>query len=89
MRVLIRRVDLDKFEALLNERRMSHEDLARETGLSKSFINYLANGERNPRRDSAERIAEALQVPTDQFLVEEWVPRRRRTSQPDCTTGAP
>lgn len=86
MRVLVRHIDTDAFEALLDKRRMSKRELAERTGLSYTFIKYLASGQRNPRRGSAERIAAVLKVPVRRFVVETSVPRRRRALSPDHTT---
>lgn len=78
--VLTLLIDTEKLEELLNERRMTRKELAVKTGLSKSFINYLANGERNPGRATAEILARALDVPVGRFVTERWVPRPRRSS---------
>jgi transcriptional regulator with XRE-family HTH domain len=73
--VLVRLIDTEKFGELLDERQLTRRDLSRITGLSKTLINYLANGERNPSLMTAEILAGALGVPMDQFIVERWVPR--------------
>jgi len=73
--VLVRLIDTEKFGELLDERQLTRRDLSRITGLSKTLINYLANGERNPSLTTAEILAVALGVPTDRFIVERWVPR--------------
>lgn len=88
MRVLIRRIDTDAFEALLDKRRMSKRELAERTGLSYSFIKYLAAGERNPGRGSAERIAEVLKAPVRRFVIETSVPRCRRPRPVDRASSA-
>ena len=84
--VLVRLIDTEKFGELLDERQLTRRDLSRITGLSKTLINYLANGERNPSLTTAEILAAALGVPMDQFIVERWVPRPR-TPHP-CTREA-
>ena len=89
MQVLVRRIDTAAFEALLDKRHMTKRDLAQMTGLSYTYVKYLANGERNPSRNSAELIAAALKVPVRRFVIETSVLRQRRTTQPDCTAGAP
>ena len=92
MAVLVRLVDTEKFEALLAKRKMTRSELAEKTGMSKSFINYLANGERNPSRANAELIAAVLKVPARRFITERWVDRtrapRRRDPVPDPSRQA-
>jgi transcriptional regulator with XRE-family HTH domain len=62
-------VDTIALRRLLNERGMSLRDLSDRTGLSWTFVKYLANGQRNPRPDKARRIARALHVPVKAFLL--------------------
>lgn len=77
-------VNTEKFEALLAKRKMTRKELADRTGLSKTYINYLANGERNPRRTNAELIAAVLKVPTGRFITEQWVARPPRAPRHNC-----
>ena len=87
VRVLVRHIDPDAFEALLAKRRVTKRELAQMTGLSETFIKYLANGQRNPGQSSAEAIARALRVPVRRLVTEEWVTRRRpRPGPPDPPT---
>lgn len=62
-------VDTIALRRLLNERGMSLRDLSDRTGLSWTFVKYLANGTRNPLIGSAERVAAALGVPRQAFLL--------------------
>ena len=54
----------DTLRALMAQRGLSYETLARYAGCSKSFISHLTSGRKNTCTPQlAERIAEALQVP--------------------------
>lgn len=70
-------VDTIALRRLLNERGMSLRDLSDRTGLSWTFVKYLANGQRNPSFATAEDICEALGVlPGVLFPVTPRPPRR-------------
>lgn len=61
----MRLVSSDLLRAFLAERGMSHRRLARYAGCSHSFISHLTAGRSSTcTPDLAERIAEALEVPT-------------------------
>ena len=81
------RVDIDAFNEVLDERAMNLRDLAQASGLSYSFIKYLANGQRNPRASSARYLAQALGVPLDRFIVVEQVGPRRPASRDPNSRG--
>jgi transcriptional regulator with XRE-family HTH domain len=54
----------DTLRALMAQRGLSYETLARYAGCSKSFVSHLTSGRKNTCTPQlAERIAEALQVP--------------------------
>jgi len=82
-------IDTVALRQLLNERGMSLRDLADRTGLSWTFVKYLANGTRNPRPGTAESIAEALGVPRSAFLVTPRGPGSDRPTVDDPRTAGP
>jgi len=47
--------------------KMRQEDLAREAGLSESFIKYVESGRCQPRDYNADKIADALQCSVEDF----------------------
>lgn len=56
--------------ALMGQRKFSYGRLARYAGCSKSFISHLTSGRKNTCTPAlAERIAEALEVPTEILFV--------------------
>lgn len=58
-------VSSDLLRAFLTERGMSHRRLARYAGCSHSFISHLTAGRSSTcTPELAERISEALEVPT-------------------------
>lgn len=60
----------DTLRALMAQRKLSYETLARYAGCSKSFISHLTSGRKNTCTPPlAERIAEALQVPLEIIFV--------------------
>ena len=54
---------------LLEDRRMSQADLARETGDSEMNVSRYVRGAVMPGAGALARLAEALQVPTDHLLA--------------------
>lgn len=60
----------DTLRALMAQRGLSYETLARYAGCSKSFISHLTSGrKRTCTPQLADRIAEALAVPTTVLFV--------------------
>ena len=56
--------------ALMRQRDFSYERLARYAGCSKSFISHLVKGRKNTcTPDLADRLSEALSVPTEILFV--------------------
>ena len=53
---------------VLDERRMTQEELAERSGVSTSFISDLANGRANPSLRTMEAIAVALETPLPTLL---------------------
>lgn len=54
----------DTLKALMEQRRFSHEQMARYAGCSRGFVSHLTSGRKNSCTPQlAERIAEALDVP--------------------------
>lgn len=51
---------------------LSNNDLARESGLSRSGLLQIISGKRNPKPDTVGKIAIALKVDPE-FLIEEEV----------------
>lgn len=46
---------------------LTQVELAKRSGLSKTYIGYLASGERRPNADLIERLATALEVTTKEL----------------------
>lgn len=78
-------VDTIALRRLLDERGMSLRDLSDRTGLSWTFVKYLANGQRNPRPANAEILARVLGVPRQAFLLP-VTPRPPRRENPGVDT---
>lgn len=73
----------DTLKALMAQRSFSMERLARYSGCSKSFISHLTQGRKTTcTPELAERIAEALDVPTEILFVSKVSTPRR-----DSVTG--
>ena len=58
---------------------LSHQRLADMTGLSRSYIGFLENGQRRPTLEVAVRLAQALGVRLSDVMAkaEKSAPRRR------------
>ena len=57
-----------KIKALRNRKGYSQAELSEKTGLSLRTIQRIENGETEPRGDSLKRLAEALDVDTDEIV---------------------
>lgn len=61
----------DTLKALMKQKNFSYERMARYAGCSKSFIGFLASGDKKSCSPLlAENIAEALEVPLSILFVE-------------------
>lgn len=47
---------------------ISQGDIARELGVSRSFISNIENGKTNPTLATIAKLAKAVGVPTDQLI---------------------
>lgn len=54
---------IERFGALLQEKKVSAEDVARRAGLGGAYIRRVERGQTTPSLDVWERIAMALEVP--------------------------
>lgn len=60
----------DTLKALMEQRRFSHEQMARYAGCSRGFISHLTAGRKSSCTPQlAARIAEALDVPLEVLFV--------------------
>ena len=65
----------DKIKKLLEERKMSQRDFAEKADISQATASRILNGaETNVRRETLERIAEALEVTAAYLIGEEQTP---------------
>ena len=60
---------MNKIQQLRKERRMSQAELARKAGISEISIRKYENGDRKPKIETLQRIANALDVDLDLFLT--------------------
>ena len=61
----------DTLRALIAQRGFSYERLARYSGVSKSFVSHLTAGRKSTcKPETAENIAEALDVPLEILFVQ-------------------
>ncbi len=52
----------------LNRRSWSHNELARQTGFSQTFVSNVLKGDRKPSVNFCNRVAEALEVSPDMLM---------------------
>ena len=65
-----------KIKTIRRSKELTIDDLAKETGLSKSFLCNIENGNTSPSLASLEKIAATLRMPlTFFFLTDDIVPR--------------
>lgn len=64
-----------RVKELRNQRGMSQEFLAEESGLSLRTIQRIEKGESNPTGESLKRLANALNVSPDELI--DWVNKGR------------
>lgn len=66
-------IELDigkKILRIMKEKGMSQKQLAKASGITEAAISKYISGEREPRITFLKRIADALDVPADEFLYE-------------------
>ena len=66
-------IELDigkKILRIMKEKGMSQKQLATASGITEAAISKYISGEREPRITFLKRIADALDVPADEFLYE-------------------
>lgn len=66
-------IELDigkKILRIMKEKEMSQKQLAAASGITEAAISKYISGEREPRITFLKRIADALDVPADEFLYE-------------------
>ena len=66
-------IELDigkKILRIMKEKEMSQKQLATASGITEAAISKYISGEREPRITFLKRIADALDVPADEFLYE-------------------
>lgn len=59
-----------KIMRIMKEKGMSQKQLAKASGITEAAISKYISGEREPRITFLKRIADALDVPADEFLYE-------------------
>lgn len=59
-----------KILRIMKEKGMSQKQLAKASGITEAAISKYISGEREPRITFLKRIADALDVPADEFLYE-------------------
>lgn len=59
-----------KILRIMKEKEMSQKQLAAASGITEAAISKYISGEREPRITFLKRIADALDVPADEFLYE-------------------
>ena len=59
-----------KILRIMKEKEMSQKQLAKASGITEAAISKYISGEREPRITFLKRIADALDVPADEFLYE-------------------
>lgn len=66
----MRLTSAETLRVLMKDRNYSHQRLARYAGCSKSFISHLTSGRKaSCSSELADRIAEALNLPTEVLFV--------------------
>lgn len=58
----------NRIKLILEEKRISQNELHRRTGISQSYISDLINNKRIPHTPTLAKIAEALGVGLDDFM---------------------
>jgi len=59
----------DEIKRIRGERGISQRTLARKAGLSNTTLAYIEAGETNPRPDTLEKIAKALDISYEELLI--------------------
>jgi len=75
----------DAFALVLKRHRagkeLSRQALAQKAGLHQTYIGMIERGLSNPSLDTANAIAEAMQIPLSKLIVEAEALRRRAESE--------
>jgi transcriptional regulator with XRE-family HTH domain len=61
----------EKVKALREQKKMSHGDVQKRTGLLRCNLSRVENGHTVPSVDTLERLAYALKLPTYQFFTDD------------------
>ena len=60
-----------KIKNLMNEKNINQSDLAKELGITRGVVSGWFRGVRNPKRETLEKIANVLNVPLAQLLIDD------------------
>ena len=60
-----------KIKNLMAERNINQSDLAKELGITRGVVSGWFRGVRNPKRETLEKIANVLNVPLAQLLIDD------------------
>lgn len=66
----------EKLKKLRIEKNLSHEQLAKRTGLNRSTISRIESGHRNPTVETAQKISRALDFNLGTLILEETISHR-------------
>ena len=75
-----------KIKKLMIEKKINQSDLAKELNITRGVVSGWFRGVRNPKKETIERIANVLKVPTSQLLFDEEVDTSTITPLTPSTT---
>ena len=75
-----------KIKKLMIEKKINQSDLAKELNITRGVVSGWFRGVRNPKKETIERIANVLKVPTSQLLFDEEVDTSAITPLTPSTT---
>jgi transcriptional regulator with XRE-family HTH domain len=79
----------DAFALVLEQQRvlkgLSKQELAQKAGLHQTYIGMIERGVSNPSLDTANAIAEALELPLSELIVQAEKVRRRADAESQPT----
>jgi len=58
----------DNLKRIRTEKGVSQADIAKSLGVSRGFVSNIENGKRNPTLSTISRLAEALNVSTEELF---------------------
>jgi len=58
----------EKLYQLREGKKMTHEDIAKAIGISRSHYGFIENGQRNPSYDVARRLSEFFKCPIKELF---------------------